>query len=50
MNDPELPAEWIADGWTPETAAKVDEKKSAGWGDVSADGTAANPSDVEGQS
>jgi hypothetical protein len=48
-NEPELPEEWVAEGWTPETAGKADEKHSAPWGDASADVTAADPSSVESE-
>jgi hypothetical protein len=49
-DDFELPADWVAQGWTKETALKPDQDHSQAWGDASADLTPADPSTAVAQS
>ena len=48
--DVELPADWVAQGWTKETAYATDDDQSAPWGDATADLTPADPSTAVAQS
>jgi hypothetical protein len=44
-DDPELPAEWLQQGWTKETAFDdADDDHSQAWGDATAQLTPADPS------